>query len=81
MVELLKGGVKGGLIKVERYKHRYFYDWKTNEPVIVTATSQWFANLDGVKEKALKAIKDVKFLPEQCMSLFTFPACYDRMLT
>ncbi|KZV68362.1 isoleucyl-tRNA synthetase [Peniophora sp. CONT] len=65
MVDLLREGVKGALIKVERYRHRYFYDWKTGEPVIVSATSQWFANLDGVKERALEAIKDVKFLPEQ----------------
>ncbi|VDC07472.1 unnamed protein product [Peniophora sp. CBMAI 1063] len=65
MVDLLRDGVKGALIKVERYKHRYFYDWKTGEPVIVSATSQWFANLDGVKERALEAIKEVKFLPEQ----------------
>jgi isoleucyl-tRNA synthetase len=44
-LEVLKGGSKaivkilegcGALLAVERIKHRYPYDWKTNEPVIVT---------------------------------------------
>lgn len=34
IVEILKGC--GALLAVERIKHRYPYDWKTNEPVIVT---------------------------------------------
>ncbi|KZP15924.1 isoleucyl-tRNA synthetase [Athelia psychrophila] len=52
------------LIGVERIKHRYPYDWKTGEPVIVTATSQWFANLEGIKEDAHLALKDVTFIPD-----------------
>lgn len=32
-VELLKE--VGALVKVQRVKHRYPYDWKTNEPIIV----------------------------------------------
>lgn len=44
-LEVLKGGSKaivkilegcGALLAVERIKHKYPYDWKTNEPVIVT---------------------------------------------
>ena len=27
---------KGRLIKIQRIKHRYPYDWKTNKPIIVT---------------------------------------------
>ncbi|KAG0707905.1 tRNA synthetases class I-domain-containing protein [Suillus ampliporus] len=70
--EVLKGGSKaivkllestGHLVKVQRIKHRYPYDWKTGEPIIVTATSQWFANLDGIKDDALNALKDVQFYP------------------
>ncbi|KIM42355.1 hypothetical protein M413DRAFT_444780 [Hebeloma cylindrosporum] len=62
MVMLLKDA--GKIVKIERIKHRYPYDWKTNEPIIVTATSQWFANLDFIKEDALNALKDVSFFPE-----------------
>lgn len=70
--EVLKGGNKaiikllesaGSLVTVQRIKHRYPYDWKTGEPIIVTATSQWFANLDGIKDDALHALKDVQFYP------------------
>ncbi|EGN92511.1 hypothetical protein SERLA73DRAFT_172840 [Serpula lacrymans var. lacrymans S7.3] len=70
--EVLKDGGKaivkllehtGKLVKVQRIKHRYPYDWKTNEPIIVIATSQWFANLDNIKDDALNALKDVIFFP------------------
>lgn len=33
----------------------------------VRATSQWFANLDAIKEDALTALKDVDFYPAICM--------------
>ncbi|KAI6006964.1 tRNA synthetases class I-domain-containing protein [Pisolithus albus] len=71
-LEVLKSGSKaivallertGSLLSVERFRHRYPYDWKTNEPVIVTATSQWFANLDDIKEDALAALENVAFVP------------------
>lgn len=52
------------LVKIERFKHRYPYDWKTDKPIIVTATSQWFANLDDIKEDALKALETVTFYPQ-----------------
>ncbi|KAI0336726.1 isoleucyl-tRNA synthetase [Cubamyces sp. BRFM 1775] len=53
----------GALRKVQRFKHRYPYDWKTDKPVIVLATSQWFANLDNIKEDAVAALQDVSFVP------------------
>ena len=31
----LKGGVEGRLVKEEKVKHRYPYDWKTGKPIIV----------------------------------------------
>ncbi|KAI0293979.1 tRNA synthetases class I-domain-containing protein [Russula brevipes] len=62
IVSLLKD--MGRLLRVERFKHRYPYDWKTDRPVIVTATSQWFANLDDIKEDALKALETVTFYPQ-----------------
>ncbi|KAF6756285.1 isoleucyl-tRNA synthetase [Ephemerocybe angulata] len=53
----------GQVVKVKRIKHRYPYDWKTDEPIILTATSQWFANLDDIKENALEALQEVAFIP------------------
>ena len=35
VVELLRE--MGRLVKIQRIKHRYPYDWKTNEPIIVTS--------------------------------------------
>ena len=35
VVELLRE--TGSLVKIQRIKHRYPYDWKTNEPIIVTS--------------------------------------------
>lgn len=66
VVDILKSMNGGVLWGVEKIKHRYPYDWKTNEPVIITATEQWFANLDGVKERAMDVLKDVQFIPEIC---------------
>ncbi|KAJ7637112.1 isoleucyl-tRNA synthetase [Roridomyces roridus] len=61
VVEILKE--IGALVKIQRIKHRYPYDWRTNKPIIVTATSQWFANLDDIKADSLKALDGVSFFP------------------
>ncbi|KAI0827156.1 isoleucyl-tRNA synthetase [Trametes gibbosa] len=53
----------GALRKIQRFKHRYPYDWKTDKPVIVLATSQWFANLDNIKEDAIASLQGVSFVP------------------
>lgn len=48
----------------ERYVHKYPYDWRTKLPVIVRATAQWFADVDGIKAPALESLSKVKFIPE-----------------
>jgi isoleucyl-tRNA synthetase len=52
------------VLKVHTYEHKYPYDWRTKLPIIVRATEQWFADVGSLKEKALKNLKDVKFVPE-----------------
>jgi len=54
---------QGFLVKEEAYAHKYPYDWRTKKPVIVRATEQWFASVDGFRDQALKAIKSVKWIP------------------
>ncbi|KAJ7136038.1 tRNA synthetases class I-domain-containing protein [Mycena epipterygia] len=61
IVEILKE--VGALVKIQRIKHRYPYDWRTNQPIIMTSTSQWFANLDDIKADALAALETVSFFP------------------
>ena len=73
IVDILKSMDCGVLWGVEKTKHRYPYDWKTNEPVIVTATEQWFANLGEVKERAMDVLKDVQFIPEICECSLSSP--------
>ncbi|KAL7274888.1 isoleucine-tRNA ligase [Rhizina undulata] len=48
----------------EKFVHKYPYDWRTKLPVIVRATAQWFADVERIKASALKAIENVKFVPE-----------------
>ncbi|KAG0202994.1 hypothetical protein BGX28_004589 [Mortierella sp. GBA30] len=55
---------KGTLIQEQLYVHKYPYDWRTKKPVILRATSQWFANVGTIKEDALNAIERVRIIPE-----------------
>ncbi|CAG8704473.1 3495_t:CDS:2, partial [Ambispora gerdemannii] len=32
------------LLKEQKHTHKYPYDWRTKKPIILRATSQWFAN-------------------------------------
>ncbi|ROT40005.1 isoleucyl-tRNA synthetase [Sodiomyces alkalinus F11] len=70
---ILKGGSKAVLklleehadvLYLEKYKHKYPYDWRTKQPVVIRATAQWFADVDCIKDKALEALRSVKFIPE-----------------
>ena len=54
----------GSLLKEIPYEHRYPYDWRTKKPTIFRATEQWFASVEGFRDKALSAIEDVIWLPE-----------------
>ena len=55
----------GALLKEEDYVHKYPYDWRTKKPVILRATEQWFASVDGFREEVLKAIAQVQWIPAQ----------------
>lgn len=45
------------------YRHSYPIDWRTKQPLMVRATSQWFADLSDVGPAAQEALKDVTFVP------------------
>ena len=53
----------GMLLHSHKYVHKYPIDWRTKEPVIIRATSQWFADLSSIRDDALQAIEHVAFLP------------------
>ena len=54
----------GALLKEIPYEHKYPYDWRTKKPTIFRATEQWFASVEGFRDKALSAIENVTWLPE-----------------
>lgn len=55
----------GALLKEEPYVHKYPYDWRTKKPVILRATEQWFASVEGFRDQALQAIASVNWIPAQ----------------
>lgn len=57
---------KKALVYRESFKHQYPFCWRSKTPVIFRAMDQWFINLNvnGAKERALEAIKTVRWIPE-----------------
>ncbi|KAL8933737.1 MAG: hypothetical protein Q9216_006229 [Gyalolechia sp. 2 TL-2023] len=60
---LSKLSKEGRLLKKHQYTHRYPYDWRTKQPVIVRATEQWFADVHRIQEAALQSLDSVNFVP------------------
>ncbi|MDS1029608.1 isoleucine--tRNA ligase [Bacillota bacterium LX-D] len=54
---------RGALLKLSFIQHQYPHCWRCKHPVIFRATEQWFASIDGFREAALQAIKDVQWIP------------------
>jgi len=67
----------GSLLKHEPYAHKYPYDWRTKKPTIFRATEQWFASVEGFRDEALQAIRDVTWIPAQGENRIT-PMVGDR---
>lgn len=53
----------GALLATEHITHQYPHCWRCKSPIIFRATEQWFCSVDGFKDAALQAIKDVKWMP------------------
>lgn len=63
----------GNLLNASKYDHQYPHCWRCHSPLIFRATVQWFMNIDhdGFREKALKAIDDVKWYPSESINRIT----------
>ncbi|KAJ6084624.1 hypothetical protein N7486_011424 [Penicillium sp. IBT 16267x] len=55
---------QGRLLAQHHYDHKYPYDWRSKQPIIIRATEQWFADVADIRSSALKALEDVRFVPE-----------------
>jgi len=53
----------GALLASSGLTHPYPHCWRCKEPVIFRATEQWFASVEGFRAMALRAIKEVKWIP------------------
>ncbi len=55
------------LIKASQVEHSYPHCWRSHDPVIFRATPQWFIGVDrkNLRQDAISAIQDVKFIPPQ----------------
>ncbi len=53
----------GALLKQQDISHSYPHCWRCKNPVIYRATPQWFVKVEKFRDEALKAIKDVKWIP------------------
>jgi isoleucyl-tRNA synthetase len=56
----------GRLVHQETLMHSYPHCWRHHKPIIFRATPQWFIGMDkkGLREMALKAIPEVKWIPD-----------------
>lgn len=54
----------GSLVHTNKFQHSYPHCWRCKKPLIFRATEQWFASIDGFRQKALSAIDTVKWIPE-----------------
>ena len=57
----------GGLLSTDRIEHSYPHSWRSKAPVIFRNTPQWFISMEktDLRNKALKAIDDTRFIPAQ----------------
>ncbi|QER41900.1 isoleucine--tRNA ligase [Thermodesulfobacterium sp. TA1] len=55
----------GRLLHVDKIEHNYPFCWRCKKPIIFRAEDQWFISMElkRLREKALKAIESVKFIP------------------
>ena len=53
----------GYLLATQKISHSYPHCWRCKNPIIIRATDQWFASVDGFRDETLKAIKTVKWTP------------------
>ena len=61
VVELLRD--HGALLGEQVYKHSYPHCWRSKTPVVFRAVEQFFIRVDALRERALRAIDEVKWLP------------------
>ncbi len=55
---------KDALIEVSPIEHDYAHCWRCHSPVIFRKTTQWFFNIEKIKDKLRKYNEKIKWVPE-----------------
>ncbi|KAI7906731.1 tRNA synthetases class I-domain-containing protein [Cokeromyces recurvatus] len=55
---------ESALVSARDYTHKYPYDWRTKQPIMLRATAQWFANVEHLQQEAVENLKQVRMVPE-----------------
>uniref|UniRef100_A0A146L1W0 Isoleucyl-tRNA synthetase n=1 Tax=Lygus hesperus TaxID=30085 RepID=A0A146L1W0_LYGHE len=55
--------LRENILHKEVYVHSYPYDWRTNRPVIIRSSLQWFIDTNSIKTAAIDALQKVEILP------------------
>ncbi|KAJ1527403.1 hypothetical protein ONE63_007385 [Megalurothrips usitatus] len=56
--------LKSDIIHTEELIHSYPYDWRTNKPVFLVASEQWFFDCSAVKDDAMNLLSEVQYAPD-----------------
>lgn len=51
------------LLAMEDIVHSYPHCWRCKNPIIFRATEQWFCSVDALKEDAVKACREINWIP------------------
>lgn len=54
----------GALFAIEDIEHQYPHCWRCKSPILFRATEQWFCSVKNFKEKTVKAIEKVDWIPK-----------------
>lgn len=54
---------RGVLVAAGTIMHQYPHCWRCKQPVFFRATEQWFASVEGFRQKALEEIRKVRWIP------------------
>ena len=54
---------QNALLAVENIVHSYPHCWRCKNPIIFRTTEQWFCSVDALKDDAVKACREITWLP------------------
>ncbi|KAE8737525.1 hypothetical protein FOCC_FOCC017012 [Frankliniella occidentalis] len=66
--EAVQEMLKTDIIHTSKLVHSYPYDWRTNKPVFLLASEQWFFDCSAVKDTAMEMLNTIAYAPDDSHS-------------